>query len=225
MKSGSPLARSRSGSTRTMKQGLLISFFLLLLVLPVGASELKTLLDRMQQTAASTQTLSSTFVQEKHLAIFSEKLISQGRFAYARPDRLRWELLTPFESGFVLNGRNGQRWNGLSREMGDFSVDRDPAMGMIAQQLLAWARVDLDWLSQRYRMELLSNRPVQLRLIPLDQGEAGFIRHLEMTFADDLRSIVTVLLQEAGGDKTLLRFSQVELNAQLPEEMFRAPEF
>ena len=208
-----------------MQRLFLSTVLLLLLALPAGASELQKLLDQMQQAASLTETLSSSFVQEKHLAIFSEKLISQGRFVYARPDRLRWELLTPFASGFVLNGRNGERWNGLSREKGSFSVDRDPVMGMIAQQLLAWARVDLDWLSQRYRMELLSTWPAQLRLTPLEQGEAGFIRHLEITFADDLRSIVTVLLLEAGGDETLLRFSQVELNARLPEEMFRAPEF
>ncbi|PLX76788.1 MAG: outer membrane lipoprotein carrier protein LolA [Desulfuromonas sp.] len=198
---------------------------ILLITGPVRAGELDVLLDSLREVAATTETLSSHFVQEKHLAIFSEKLLSEGRFSYRKPDRLRWELLTPFASGFVLRGDSGERWNGLSRERGRFSVERDPVMGMVARQLLAWARVDLDWLQQRYRMELLQNRPPKLRLIPLDPGEAGFIRHLEITFAEDLRYISTVLLQEAGGDKTLLRFSEVELNRALPEETFRAPEF
>ena len=208
-----------------MARFFLTGIFCLLLALPAGATELQSLLERMQSAASSTETLASAFVQEKYLAIFSETLVSQGRFAYGRPDRLRWELLTPFASGFVLNGRSGERWNGLSKERGHFSIDREPVMGMIAQQLLAWARVDLDWLRQRYRMELLAREPARLRLIPLVQGEAAFIQHLEMTFAEDLRSIAAVLLLELGGDKTLLRFSQVELNATLQDDTFHAPQF
>lgn len=208
-----------------MKSFSLTILLFLLLALPGRANELDSLLERLRQAAAATQTLSSDFIQEKHLAIFSEKLLSEGRFAYRKPDQLRWELLTPFKSGFVLRGDQGVRWNGLSRERGRFSVERDPVMGMIAKQLLAWARVDLEWLQQRYQMELLQTQPPRLRLIPRDRGEAGFIRHLDITFAEDLRHIATVLLQETAGDQTLLHFKKVELNRALPDKVFEAPEF
>jgi len=179
----------------------------------------------LKQSAAETETLSSSFEQEKHLSIFSEKLLSQGRFVYQKPDRLRWELLTPVASGFVLQGKQGQRWNRLSQEQGRFSVETDPIMGMIAQQLLAWARVDLDWLQKRYRMALQSAEPVSLRLYPLDQGEAGFIDYLQILFADDRRHVAEVLMVEQEGDSTLLRFNDVQINTQLPATAFATPEF
>lgn len=203
----------------------LTTALVLLLVLPAPATELKSVLDQLEQAAATTRTLSSEFTQEKHLSIFSEKLLSKGHFAYQNPDRLRWELRTPFASGFVLRGDVGERWNGLSKEKGVFSVQQDPVMGMIAQQLLAWARVDLDWLQKRYRMELLATSPIHLRLTPQDKGEASFIKYLEITFAVNLHYISTVLLQEQGGDKTLLRFERVALNNALAEDVFKAPEF
>jgi outer membrane lipoprotein-sorting protein len=201
---------------------------LLLMISSVAWSEpltLQQLFSEMQTIATETKTLSSGFVQEKNLAIFSEKLISHGIFSYQAPDRLRWELLTPVASGFVLRGGEGESWNSLSEERNSFSVENDPIMGVIAQQLLAWARVDLDWLQNRYQMELASSQPIVLRLTPRDEGEAGFIDYLQVRFSADRRYIAEVLMAEQGGDSTLLRFTNVHLNRELPREAFQPPEF
>ena len=206
-----------------------IWFLSLLLLLPgIGLAEtveLQPLLNELKVAAAHTETIKSRFVQEKNLAIFAEKLLSQGNFVYQKPDRLRWELLSPVASGFVLQGSKGERWNSLSQERGHFSVDNDPIMGMIAQQLLAWARVDVDWLQKRYQMEVIATQPISLRLTPNDQGEAGFIDYLQILFSDDRRHIAEVLMMEQGGDSTLLRFTDVQVNSELPGEAFQPPEF
>jgi outer membrane lipoprotein-sorting protein len=212
---------------KMLKTLVLTSLLALLLGVSSGyaqANDIAPLLAELTQ-AADTKTLSSRFVQEKQLAIFAEKLLSQGRFVYRAPDQLRWELLTPVASGFVLQGKRGVRWNSLSREQGNFSVDADPIMGMIAQQLLAWARVDIEWLQSRYRMELLSSEPISLRLYPRDAGEAGFIEHLQILFAADRRHVAEVLMVEKEGDSTLLRFSDVAINTELPADAFVAPGF
>ena len=94
-----------------------------------------------------------------------------------------------------------------------------------AQQLLAWARVDVDWLQKRYQMEVIATQPISLRLTPNDQGEAGFIDYLQILFSDDRRHIAEVLMMEQGGDSTLLRFTDVQVNSELPGEAFQPPEF
>ena len=201
-------------------------FLLFLLFAPsaYAVEELAPLLAELKLAAAETETLSSDFIQEKYLEIFSEKLLSEGRFVYQKPDQLRWELLTPVASGFVLRGAQGERWNSLSHEQESFSVKTDPIMGMIAQQLLAWARVDLDWLESRYRMELQSTAPVILHLYPLDPGEATFIKYLQIKFAADRRHVAEVLMVEQGEDSTLIRFVDVKINAALPADAFQVPE-
>lgn len=208
-----------------LKKFFLLSLLVLLSPLHCLAEtdQLTSLLTELKEIAAQTQSLNSTFEQEKHLEIFAEKLISHGRFIYQQPDQLRWELLTPIASGFVLQGEKGQRWNLLSGERGRFSADKDPIMGMIARQLLAWARVDLDWLQQRYRMTLEAEQPVTLKLFPLGAGEAGFIDHLIIVFAADQRYVAEVLMLEQGGDSTRLRFADVQINQALPEDAFEAP--
>ena len=185
--------------------------------------ELAPLLVELKQAAAQVETLSSPFVQEKYLDIFAEKLLSAGQFIYSKPDQLRWELLTPVASGFVLRGDKGERWNLLSGEIDKFSVQSDPVMGMIAQQLLAWARVDLDWLQQRYRMEVQTVEPVVLHLYPLDKGEAEFIEYLHIEFAADRSHVVVVQMNEPSGDSTTIKFTNVIINSVLSDTAFKAP--
>ena len=207
-----------------MKYLLLIIIFLVTPVVSC-AEELADVLAELKTAAATTETLSSPFVQEKYLDIFAEKLLSQGQFVYRKPDQLRWELLSPVASGFILQGDNGERWNSLSHERDKFSVKNDPIMGMIARQLLAWAQVDLNWLQQRYRMELASNEPVVLTLYPLDSGEAGFIDHLQVLFSADRSHVSEVQMIEQGGDSTVIRFTDVQINAPLPADAFQMPTF
>jgi hypothetical protein len=64
-----------------------------------------------------------------------------------------------------------------------------------------------------------------LRLIPLDKGEAKFIEELQILFSEDRSHVAEVLLLEQGGDSTLLRFTNVQLNTALPAAIFEAPEF
>jgi len=210
---------------KNISMGNLFWVFLLFASPVYATGSLSPLLVKLKLAAAETETLSSHFEQEKYLEIFAEKLLSEGRFVYHKPDQLRWELLTPVASGFVLRGDQGDRWNSLSQEQESFSVKTDPVMGMIAQQLLAWARVDLDWLQSRYRMELQSVEPVMLHLYPLDQGEAAFIEYLQIRFAADQSHVAEVLMVEQGGDYTLIRFVDVQINTELSADAFQVPEY
>ncbi len=194
-------------------------------VSPLGAAELEEVLAEIKGAAGQTETLLSDFVQEKNLSLMAETLVSRGRFAYRKPDMLRWELLEPIASGFVLRGSQGERWNSLSRQVERYSVARDPVMGMVARQLLAWARVDLDWLQSHYLMTLKSEQPLGLQLTPRDQAEAGIIRHIEVTFAPDRSHVEQVALAEQSGDSTVLKFFNVTLNRSLPDNIFAAPDF
>ncbi|MDY0212896.1 MAG: outer membrane lipoprotein carrier protein LolA [Desulfuromonadaceae bacterium] len=189
---------------------------------PVTLAEVQ---QELKLAAEDVETLQSDILQEKHLAMFAETLRSTGRFIFARPDRLRWEMLKPVASGFVLQGEAGTRWNALSKEVGHFNISADPVMGMVAQQLLAWARVDLDWLNERYSMELICTQPVTLHLLPRDPGEAQMIESLSIVFAPDRSHVAEVVMREQGGDYTRMSFSSVQVNAPLPPTTFEAPKF
>lgn len=181
----------------------------------VGDAELAAL----QRLAANVTSVQSDFVQEKHLAVFKDTLLSKGRFYYRKPDRLRWELTEPVGAGFILTGDRGRRWNARTGQTQPFELAREPAMKLIAEQLFAWATADFERLRHGYRLIVLQTAPVILRLEP--RGETGgFLDHLQVAFADDGRTLTSVEVHERGGDFTRIRFSNTLLNAPLDDRLF-----
>ncbi len=178
------------------------------------------LFTRLEKSAAEVKTLTSDFVQEKHLAMFKTPLVSKGRFNFSKPDQLRWELLSPVASGFVLSGDKGRRWHSRSGRSETFDINREPVMKLVSDQLFAWARADFARLQREYRITLLSESPVSLRLEPLSPATAGFLDHLLITFNPDGRYVRTVEVHEKDRDFTRIRFINTFVNRPLEPDLF-----
>jgi outer membrane lipoprotein-sorting protein len=170
--------------------------------------------------ASRVQTLSSDFSQEKHLAMLKEPLISLGKFAYEKPDRLYWEIGKPSPMGFVVQGDQVRRWSGDSGGTESLEVNQDPMIRAIVEQVLAWTRADFPWLEKRYRITVMEETPHSLKLIPLSAREKKFLAYTTITFSEDWTHVRSVALHEKGGDFTRLRFLNTLLNPSLPKDFF-----
>ena len=204
-----------------------ILFVLLLLAAgPAGAGEptatygSPALFAALERTAGGVKTLSSDFIQEKHLSMFKTVLISKGRFNFQKPDLLRWELTAPVVSGFVLKGDKGRRWHERTGHTESFLISQEPVMKLVSEQLFAWARADFSWLNKQYRITVLEESPVALRLEPRLAVTAGFLHHLLITFSTDGRYVRSVELHEKDGDFTRIRFVNTAVNKPLPLDLF-----
>lgn len=203
-----------------MKSLYLSLLFLLMFSATASTAETdEQTLARLQAEAAEVETLASNFIQEKHLEIFNDVLITHGRFYYQRPDKLRWELLKPVKTGFVLNGESGRRWHERSGNQESFTIERDPVMNIVARELLAWTRVDLEELAGRYAIRVDSHAPVRLHLTPLTDT-AGFLEFLKIEFAPAAGYVHQVEVHEPGGDFTRIRFTDTRANETLEQELF-----
>lgn len=184
---------------------------------PDGSAELFTSLER---TASSVNTISSDFVQEKHLAMFKTAVISKGHFYFSKPDLLRWELTAPVASGFVLKGDKGRRWHERTGRTETFQINQEPVMKLVSEQLFAWAKADFAWLKKEYRITVLNESPAALRLEPRSAATAGFLRHLLINFSTDGRYVRSVELHEHDGDFTRIKFINTVVNKPLKADLF-----
>jgi outer membrane lipoprotein-sorting protein len=192
--------------------------FLLAAAAPSGAATTDEVLARLARGAAAIETLQARIVQEKHLEMFQDTVISKGRFAYGRPDRLRWELTDPVATGFVIAGSSGRRWHGLTGRTEPFELERDPMMKVVAGQLLGWARADFGAMRRDYRIAVVSEAPITLHLEPLTAN--AFVARVTMVFAASGDHVDSVTVEEKGGDRTVMRFTDVEVNRPLPDGLF-----
>jgi outer membrane lipoprotein-sorting protein len=209
-----------------MTKALLLIAFLLITAEPVTAGEAPApdgspaIFSSLERTAGAVKTISSDFVQEKHLSMFKTVLTSRGRFYYSKPDLLRWELTAPVASGFVLKGDKGRRWHERTGRTESFQISQEPVMKLVSDQLFAWARADFQWLKKEYRISVLGESPVALRLEPRSAATAGFLHHLLINFSVDGRYVRSVELHEKDGDFTRIRFVNTVVNNPLQANLF-----
>lgn len=185
---------------------------------PVAANA--ALFSRLERTAAEVRTLSSDFVQEKHLSMFKTVMVSKGRFNFMKPDQLRWELTSPVASGFILKGDNGRRWNERSGRKESFQISQEPVMKIVSDQLFAWARADFVWLQKEFRIKVLDESPAVLRLEPTGAATAGFLHYLLISFSADGRYVRSVEIHEKDGDYTRIKFVNTAVNKPLAVDLF-----
>jgi len=178
------------------------------------------LFSSLEKTAGGVKTLSSDFIQEKHLSMFKTVLSSKGHFYFQKPDLLRWELTAPVASGFVLKGEKGRRWHQRTGRTESFQISQEPVMKLVSDQLFAWARADFSWLKKEYRISVIDNSPVALRLEPRSAATAGFLHHLLISFSADGRYVRSVELHEKDGDFTRIRFVNTAVNKNLKADLF-----
>ena len=175
------------------------------------------------EIAASTSrvnTISSDFIQEKHLSMLNNVLISKGRFYYKRNERLRWALTEPAASGFAVNGKKAKRWDAKTGNTQTFEVHQVPFIKVFTAQVFAWAKADFQWLQKRYRIEVLSVHPVDLKLFPLSSKEKKYVGHLRIAFADDASYVSAVEVHEPDGDFTRIRFLNTRINEPIKDSLF-----
>lgn len=194
---------------------------LLLTAAPCPAQEQdKAALATLEKTAAQVRSIESDFVQTKHLQVFATELVSKGRMLLEKPDRLRWEYLEPSKQGFVVDGDQAMRWSELSPKPERFSIDQDMAARIVAEQLLAWASVDLERLRANFEITVEQDEPAVLSLKPRGKRLGQYLARIRVSFAPDGRAVRQVEIAEQDGDSTLLTFENVRLNEKLPEGAF-----
>lgn len=181
--------------------------------------DIDAVLQKLRAQATAVESISSEFSQENQLSVFEETIISKGRFLFRKPDKLRWEYLSPITEGFALQGNQGVRWTETTRT--SFSLRSDPLMNVVARQLLAWATFDLAWLSAEYDITMEADSPVLLKLVPKGSDTAHVLKHLLIEFSSSANTVQRVELHDQSGDLTRILFKNPQVNTPLDDGMFR----
>lgn len=171
-------------------------------------------------SASQVQTLSSDFIQEKHFSMLKNVLFSKGHLYYKRNNQLRWELSEPTASGFAVNGKQAKRWDETSGNTRTFAVHEVPFIKVFTDQVFAWAQADFKWLQNRYRIEVLNAKPVDLKLSPILSQEKKYVDHLRITFTREVSHVQIVEVHEPDGDFTRIRFLDPKINEPLEDSLF-----
>ena len=204
-----------------MKPIIIIALILFIPVWVVGetgeerSDNQAKIFSEIASSASQIDTIASDFLQEKHMSMLENVLITKGRLYYKRNNRLRWEINYPAASGFAVNGDDAKRWEGASGRTQAFKVNQVPFIKIFTDQVFSWASADFEWLKKRYHIQVLSDAPIKLMLLPISPQEKKYLDHLLITFAADASYVAAVEVHEPDGDFTRIQFLNTRINNPL----------
>lgn len=206
---------------------LIITYFILIFLITLSASadpsiekknNLAPFIEEIRKKSQQIHTLHCHFTQEKDLSVFAKPIVFKGILVLQRPDKLRWEFTAPVPSALLFNGNQGQRCDENNR-VDRFAIDSDPAMKVVASQLLSWLNGEYNTLQNSYSFSL--QEPGVLLLKPLQKQAKEYIDSVTIHFENDNLQPQSVLIKEEDGDSTHIIFSNHQFNPSLPPSTFR----
>lgn len=193
----------------------------------------EALLDAAARQSAGIGSLSADFVQEKFMAVLARPMTSQGYFCLRRgshaaneqvggakgdngfqpADSLLWAYTRPLASGFIYKDGRGALWEGTPEATRPANEREATVITAIIRNILDWISIDPVALRATYRLERPRTDKPMLLLYPLRQS---FFVRLEVTFADDLKSLRQLTFTERNGDAVRIVFNRTQINEALP---------
>lgn len=165
-----------------------------------------------------TSSIKSDFIQDKNLSMLSEKISSKGKFWFKKESRVRMEYTQPFQYLMVLNKdkvyvKDGQKENKISAKS-----------NKLFQQI---NRIMIDCMqgtmlsNSDFKTRVFENRNAALvELVPVTKGLKELFRSINVIVDKKDFSVTSIEMLEISGDNTIMRFTNKELNASIPDTLF-----
>lgn len=163
--------------------------------------------------------IQASFSQETRHPMFTTPLMSQGRFAFQRPDSLLWEYTAPFVEGFSITGKESSKWQGSRANTKSFATESDPLTATLAEELIHWITLDLEKIQQSYLIEVIADMPPTIRLTPKTPTVQKIINNLTISFAENGVAKEVRISEKSSGGMTIISFSNI-VTSMTPSETF-----
>lgn len=185
-----------------------------------AAATLEQVLNEVQKRQSAVKTIQADFTQQKSMALLADPQLSRGTFAYAKPDKVRWNYIAPNPvTMLIADGRMTTFYPKLSRaetiEVGRFQdrIFKYMGAGNAIGELATWFK---------FRFSDRKGEPTwRLDLVPKTSQVAKRVKGI--TIWIDRQSYMTSKFEyvEADGDKTLYEFTSIRVNESVPAAAFK----
>lgn len=171
------------------------------------------------ENANETQSLESDFIQEKHLTMMEEVLVSKGRFMFKKENNVRWEYLSPinytiliFNNQFVIN--NDGKVSSYDSESNKLFKEIN---NMILMAIQGNFVNDPNFTAKFYENEL----KYLAVLKPQDEILKNILDNIEIYFDKSTMAVAEVKFIEPEEDFTLIKFQNRKQNIKIEDDQFQ----
>ncbi len=184
---------------------------------PMNSTEAMTLKSKVKALATTTKTISSDFVQYKHLDFLDNDIETSGKLAFKAPDLVKWEYVAPFkysvlfkdETLFINDEGNKSNVDIGSNKM--FKQLNKLIISSVKGDMFDEAEFSIEYFHK--------DKNSLVYFMPKDKKFAKYIQAFHITF-NSKGDVIEVKMLEPSQDYTKIVFSNKVLNQTLDNAIF-----
>ena len=179
---------------------------------PTVTPEAAIAMKRLAEKFSGVKTVQTSFVQEKSLALFDQKMVMKGKIALESNGRFAWRVTEPVRYTLVMTGTKLKQWDEDSAKVQEISMTSNPVFQAVFTQLQCWFSGRFQDLARDFSVSLVKEKPLTLAFVPKSAAAGKAVKQVTVVLRDDERYVSEIKIEEAGGDETVMTFHDTVLN-------------
>lgn len=183
------------------------------------AQPLPQLLQDVETKYARAATLTAEFTQTNVSAALKRTQKSAGVIFFKRPDKIRWETLTPDKNIMVSEGKHFWFYTPPFDETENGQVIEKRAKDVKSKLASDLLSATFSAATKANGLRIKQESPSTFSLTP-SKGSAGTVKQAKIEIDTEKKLITKVRLEHEGGNTSEISLSKIELGKALPDSLF-----
>ncbi len=184
----------------------------------MSESEITSFKQSVNAVAKKITTLTTDFVQYKHMDFLSKDIETSGKMYFKEPNILKWNYKKPYNYSIVFN--NGKILINDEGKKSTHDIGNSKIFGKINKLIVGSVSGNM-FDDKEFTISFFKTKTNNItRLIPKDAALKKYIKQIELTFDDEDFTVIQVKLIESSDDYTRIVLKNKTLNAKIDDSIF-----
>jgi len=180
-------------------------------------AEALLLKEKVKSQAAKTNTITSNFVQYKHLDFLSNDIVTSGNLAFKNPDLVKWEYVKPFVYSVIFKNEN--LYINDEGKKSDVNLSSSKLFKQLNKLLVNSVKGDMfdekEFDISYFNQEAIS----EVHFTPINKKISKYIKAFHIQF-NTQGDVIEIKMIEPSDDYTRIVFSNRTINNPLSDAVF-----
>jgi outer membrane lipoprotein-sorting protein len=160
------------------------------------------------------------FTQERQLKLFAEPLKSEGVLLIGRPDKIRWETTSPFQSILMGDHESVAQFEKEDGQWKKLKLGFPQMLRRVMEQMSMMHQGKMDALTADFNLSVATGAVAVVTLKPKDESVRSMLSTLEIHMTADFSTTREVVMNEPNGDLTRILFHEEHRDVTFPPGTF-----
>ena len=182
------------------------------------SAEITAFRKSVDEVSKKIKTLSSDFLQYKHMDFLSKDIETSGKMNFKEPNLLQWQYKKPYNYSIVF--KNGKILINDDGKKSAMDVGNSKIFAKINKLIIGSVSGNLFDDAEFYISYFKTKTQKVTMLLPKDAALKKYIKQIELTFNPEDFTVVQVKLVESSEDFTRIVLKNKVINAKIDDSVF-----